>query len=959
NIIEVAETVRKALYGTTFADAVSKEGESAYPNRELRNEMARLIRAGTPQAKALAQAKKNLDPKDDEEKTDEESAPQKEEEAKDGDDKESVTFNREQAFGLLDRMPDWMGVSLLTDQSVFIEASVNEVRNAVIIGGLLAIFSIFLFLRRAWSTFLISLSIILSVVATFIPMGMSGLTLNLMSLGGLALGVGMLVDNSIVVLESIARCREEGDDIVSAAARGTGEVASAIVASTLTTIAVFFPIVFVEGMVGQVFKEQSLTVVFSLLASLVVALLVIPAYAGLSVRRGEGFKKQVVGVFSSLLAQARWSDTRWKNIAFAPLYTLNTLVLAVIALAAGVFILLVVVLVSVVWAVFMALRGFFKITLVPFAALWAGWWKAIELGYAPVLRGALEKPAVVLGLAGAALALAFVLGRTLETELIPPLNENEFYVDVETEEGTRLDLTDRAAISALDSAVGNQEFKKHLRGVMVEVGGDASTTNRPVSSATVRYVVNLERGAPPVEEMGERLKAGIGEVKEFTSSPQLSRPSLFSLKPPVIVQVRGDDLGLLDLAAEELAGFLRELKRADGEPLLREVKTSSERGSPQILIRLDDRRLLEKGISKNDVADKLALAVGGETITDYEERGEKTDVFLSLSIDKDRGRTIAYLRNLLISTNPDVRLEELLQDGAASLRPEQGPSRILRTETEKVVEITATPNGVALGTVRDKINNAVFSSQIQSDDVRVTLAGQVAELEESNSSLLFALILAIFLVYVVMAVQFESLIDPLLIMGSVPLAAVGVIVMLWLTGDSLSVIVMLGAIVLAGIVVNNAIVLIDYANRLRAQGMNAVEAVHRAGLVRLRPIAITTLTTVLGMLPLTGWTDGSVRFVAEFFDGFPRVGDFGQASGNIFVDTLLYLLSLIPHPGDFFNMLVGSGEGQELRAPMAKTVVVGLSTSTFLTLLVIPTLYALVHSAEDRRRANAEQSSEA
>jgi len=867
NIISTAHNAWKMLYGEQWE--LVRAGE-AYPDRAAR--VAELARR--------AERKQPADP--------------------------------EVVYGLMHNLPADFGLSVLTDQARFIEASNREVANAVYFGGALAVAVIFLFLQSGWLTFLVFISIPLSVIATFIPMKMAGLTLNLMSLGGLALGVGMLVDSSIVVLESIARCRDQGDSPIQAAARGTSEVASAIIASTMTTVAVFFPIAFVEGMAGQIFREQALTVVFSLLASLVVALLVVPAYAGLSGSKATfaDVKSKLWGVFR-ILDGAKWPKSVGRSLVFAPVLALNSIVVVVLFVLAALAACWVFVFAAVFGGVYWVLKRVGAVVIWPVVRVWSVGWNAVAAVYPKLLSGALNRPAATLSSALILAVGAFALASTLPTELVPPLNENEFYVDVAAPEGTKLETTDRFALNAIGAALESEELRSRLAGVMTEAGGTGDTTGRPVSSSRARFVLSFKAGElPSLEQVKELVSDPVSSVAGLSDEAEVSRPTLFTLRAPISVEVRGQDLKELSDIADELAGLMRGLVREDGQPLMFDIKTSNERGRPQIPIVLDRLKLRQYGLTAQVVADRVRRKLLGEVVADFDQRGEKIDIFLNLA-EEDRAR-IDQIKNIEIERG--IRLHQVL-DG--ELKIEDGPSEILRVSNDRVVRVEAQPNGVPLGLVRQQMDAAFQPVMARLTDSRISQGGQQEELERSSNSLIFALLLAIFLVYVVMATQFESLIDPLLIMGSVPLAATGVALVLWLTSTPLSVVVMLGVIVLAGIVVNNAIMLVDCANRLRQEGMMCRAALEEACRIRLRPIAITTLTTVLGMLPLTGWLAAPLGGLAD-------------------------LLSM-PVVSDVLHFLGGSGEGSEIRAPMAVTVVVGLATSTALTLLVIPVLYQLVH----------------
>lgn len=866
NIVETAHQVWTTLYGNTWQSV--RESPDAYPNKAERDKRAEALR------------------------------------------ERGLSVDRPTEFGMVDRLPERFGMNVISDQSVFIERAVGEVRDAVIFGGILAIVIIFLFLRSVWSTFLIAVSIPLSVAAAFVPMQGFGLNLNLMTLGGLALGIGMLVDNSIVVLESIARCREEGDSPLRAASRGTSEVASAIVASTLTTVAVFFPIAFVDGMAGQIFRDQALTVVFSLLASLVVALLVIPAYAGLATERisiKEGVRLPLRTL--NILRMGTWPRDKGKAILLCPFYIVASTVALLLFVVAFVVAAVLMIVFSVAGAFVALVKFVSRFTVFPLVTVWQQAWRGLDATYPVVLRAALSQPLTTIGVALGLAVMAGVLGMQLPTELLPPLSENEVYVDVALPEGTRLDNTDAEVRELIANATDDPAISGALRVVLAESGGDNDVSGRQIGSDRARLVLNVDTTKATADEVGQHFRATARVQAAIGNNAEINRPTLFTLRAPITVEIRGANLELLQNVADRVLRLLQSLQREDGAPLLKEVRSSTERGKPQIPIVWDRLKLTQLGLNSQALADTLRLKLAGDVISEVEKDAERIDIFVDLA---DRQQyTLESLKTIEVA--PGIQVQDVI-DAGTPLRQVEGPSQILRTGNERMIEIRAEPNGVALGAARAQIDRALVEARIETEGARLRLGGQQAELEQSEQSLIFALLLAIFLVYVVMAIQFESLVDPLLIMGTLPLASVGVVLILWLTATPLSVVAMLGIIILAGIVVNNAIVLVDYANQLRARGMSVSEAIQTAGRARLRPIAITTLTTVLGMLPLTGWLDGPLNLLS----------------------------SLIPIES-ISNALVSTGEGREVRAPMAMTVVVGLSASTLLTLLVIPTLYKLAH----------------
>ncbi|MCA8941006.1 MAG: efflux RND transporter permease subunit [Planctomycetes bacterium] len=706
-------------------------------------------------------------------------------------------------------------LELLQDQSGFIETSVAEVRDSAVIGGAFAICIIFLFLRRISSTIILALSIPISIAASFAPIFLSEISLNVMSLGGLALGVGMLVDNSIVVLESIARAREDGHGIRDAAVLGVSRVASAVTASTLTTIAVFFPIVFVTGMAGQLFRDQSLTVVYSLLMSLLVALFVIPMLA-------------------SRNAPADGEPERtYKVVRSGPLF------------------------------------------------------RAVESLYGVLLGGALRLRWLVLLVAVALLGLAASRTSHLGNELLPEVSQGELYVDLFLPRDATVERTD-AVVEPIEREI--REFDGVAR-TFLAVGVDKQELNDSDQGehsarilVTLAPSTNLHAAEEQLREDVRRLVEAVPEVESF----RFSQPSVLTFSAPLAVEVLGRDL----IELREVSASVEEAIRTR-VPGVRDVRSTLQRGNPEVVIRLDRERMASLELDSGQVADLLRSKVHGDVPTRFAERERKIDMRVGMA-KRDLG-TVAEL--LAINVNPNGSPEIPLAS-IAQVRRLDGPSEIRRIGNVRGAEVQATVIGFDLGTTQTRIEE-VIDAVPRPAAIDLRIGGQKADMDDSLDSLTMALLLAVFLVYVVMASQFESLVQPLIILCSLPLALVGVVFVLEALNIPISVVVLLGAIVLAGIVVNNAIILVDQINRFRREGVAKFEAIARGARIRLRPVLMTTLTTVLGLLPLTGW-----------LQNLPIVGS--------------------------------TGEGLELRAPLAITVIAGLLASTLLTLVVIPTVYSVV-----------------
>ena len=744
-------------------------------------------------------------------------------------------------------------LTVVTDQARYIRQSVAEVLRTALFGGVLAILVLFLFLRSWKTTLIIGIAIPISVVATFFFMFASRISLNIMSLGGLTLGIGLLVDNSIVVLEAIQRRRDRGLSDVEAARVGTAEVARAVIASTLTTICVFVPIVFVEGIAGQLFGDQALTVTYSLAVSLLVALTVIPMLASRDFApvpaaaeetpQASGRSGRLDRVGDAFFLLAVGSVRGVKGLGRA----VGRLVGGLTALPLRLF-----------HAAFDALAAVYRRQL--------AW----------VLRHPLATVAVAFGLLLASLGLFPRLGR----ELVPELIQGEFFVNTELPPGTHLDVTQRrmAGLEAFARDLDRVTTVYAISGTSNEQGGAAGEKRENIGQLTLILTPPVSRRLE--ESLMGRLRGALdrqGDVKY-----RFGRPSYFSFRTPVEVEIRGYNLELLKRLADGLVEGMRAI------PGLTDVKTSTEGGHPELQIRFDRDRLAALGLTLGEVAPVVRSKVQGTIATDIQREDRTIDI--RLRAQEEFRDSVADLLRLAVhqSGKTSIRLAAV-----ATVEEVEGPAEIRRSEGERVAVITANLAGRDLGSASEEIAAALGAMHLPAGfDWRI--GGQRQEMETSFGSMRLAILLAIFMVYLVMASQFESLLHPFVILFSVPLALIGLLGTLWLFGIAISIVVLIGSILLAGIVVNNAIILVDYTNRLRRQGLAKLEALQKAGEVRLRPILMTTATTVLGLLP----------------------------------------------------MAVGLGEGSELRRPMALTVIGGLITSTALTLLIIPAVYSLL----DRRR---------
>jgi len=1005
NIVAVAERVRDKIFGSEK----QREWIKKEPARQLK---AKELTA--KEKKAREQAKSN-----DKNKT--ENAGQAKEKKKKNEKKghsaggmnPQVLMARQMTDFINYDLPEGVKIKLLSDQSVFIQSSVDEVLSTAQIGGILAVVVLFIFLRRISTTLIVGLSIPVSIVATFAPMKIFDVSLNIMSLGGLALGIGMLVDNSIVVLESIARCREEGDDLVAATIRGSGEVGGAVFASTLTTVAVFFPIVFVEGIAGQIFGNLALTVVFSLLASLCVALFVIPMLAsrqtttfvkGVNLKKfGSGniffYKNQpeidrILDEAGSVRGWVRFTAILLE-IARTFLFLLLKILLVVGALLATIIKYISLFLLTILSPVFVLLSTLgilkfnaidritrlaksmdlteslyfaqnvwptfycnnstptlfvdtknifakisaaqtagkiFRILVFPIAlasvllkyvlffivelaskiihaALLVGAGKipgaiilkglflvgkliftipvrfffrafnwaygSLESGYPPLLRKTLRNRGVVFGTVSIFFALTMVwIGPKLGSELIPEVRQGEFNLEVTLPVGTPVERTDKILQPLQNWIYDQPEVDK-----IASVSGTDKSANASSEEGehTSKLTITMKRdtsGLASEEELIARIR---NKAAKYSSvQTKISRPVLFSFRTPIEVQIHGFNLQRLQAYSAELEERMAKI------PGVIDVKANIQSGNPEVQIVYNRPVLAQFGLNVMEVASIVRNKIRGDVATEFKEKDRRIDVLVRLR-EEDK-ESISDLRRLVINPGAEKPIQ---LEAVASILVKEGPSEIRRVDQQRTAVIAANISNRSLSEVSADILVELQEVEL-TDDFTYTLAGQNKEMETSLQSLKMALALAIFLVYIVMASQFESMLHPLMIIFTIPLALIGVVWWLFIFNIPLSIVVFLGLIMLSGIVVNNAIVLVDYINTLRARGMNKIDAIIEGGRVRLRPILMTTATTVLGLLP----------------------------------------------------MALGIGDGAEIRTPMAITVIIGLISATMLTLIIIPTVYS-------------------
>ena len=711
-------------------------------------------------------------------------------------------------------LPGDTQIMAVFDSSDYIKKTVAEVSNTLLIGAALTMFVLYAFLYSIKSTLIIGLSIPISVISTFSLLYFAKLTLNMMTLGGLALGIGMLVDNSIVVLENVFRHSELGEEAAQAAEAGTNEVGAAITSSTLTTIAVFLPVVYVSGIAGELFKTMGLTITFSLLMSLFVALTLVPM---LFSRQRNRLPHPLPSTDQSTSVTVDSKKKKKKK------------------------------------------RSFYNFFLQ-------------EYGY--LIDWALRHRGTVFLMAIVILIISFTLLPLVGTEFFPAIDQGNFSINISLPVGTNFEVTRDIALEIEDVVRSipeiNYVYTTVGSGGNMSIGGTSG--NNASIMATLQERTKRERDSKAIiAELRDR----IGDYPD--TQIRFSEQSLsLSTGSALTININGDALEELDFIANTIISLLSEVEG------IYDLQSSVEEVRPELHIALDREKVNIYGLSAGQVAANVQDALLGKVASYYQEGGERYDI--TVKLEKSGYDELQELENMIISSNYGLQipLKEI-----ARVEVGVGPQGINRENQQRQVRVTGNISGRFLGSViqdaQDKLSPLALP-----EGYHFTFAGEQQEMVKSFRELFFALILSLFLVYMIIAAQFESLLFPFAVILSVPFSFIGVVIALMLSGTSLNVLSLIGLIMLAGIVVNNAIVLIDYINQLRKKGLGRNEAVIEAGKTRLRPILMTTLTTVLALLP----------------------------------------------------MAIGMGEGAEMRAPLAVTIMGGLTSSTFLTLVFIPVFYS-------------------
>jgi hydrophobic/amphiphilic exporter-1 (mainly G- bacteria), HAE1 family len=693
-------------------------------------------------------------------------------------------------------------LTVIQNQGEFITQAIDEVKQTALIGILLAVVILFIFLRRLGTTFIISLAIPISIIATFNLMYFKGLTLNIMTLGGLALGAGMLVDNAIVVMENIFRNLESGLSLKESAIVGTSQVGGAITASTITTIVVFLPIVYLHGAAGELFKDQAWTVAFSLLSSLIVAILVIPM---LSTR--------ILKNSSVNLAQP-------KSISFPR--------------------------------------------------------------YSALLAKIINRRWLVIGLAAALVIISILLIPFVGSEFVPKTDLGEFAIELKLPEGTELKRTEKTVDNIENIAY--ELFSDNINTIYSKIGPTTDLTSNETSifedenTATMKIILNSKHSLT-MEQIINGLSSVLEDIPDletqFIQEQTALQSTLGTETAPIVVEVKGEDLDIIQGLTDQVKGQMLNMED------LFNVETTFDEGRPEVDLVLDRVNAGLYNIGINDVSSQLQDVLLGRNSGQWEHEGELKDITLRLP---EIG--VSQLEDLVIvNGDQKIRLNELVD-----IKISNAPKEINRRNQVRIGKVTAhlktdKPFDHVVHQIEDKLIDIDFPA-----DYKYEITGEEQKRKEAFDSLKFALILSIVLVYMVMASQFESLVHPFTILLTIPLAGVGAILIFFFLGKTLNIMAFIGMIMLAGIAVNDSIILVDAINQLKREGLSRIEAIIEAGQRRIRPIIMTSLTTILALLPLT----------------------------------------------------FGFGEGAALRSPMALAVIGGLITSTILTLFVIPCVYSVL-----------------
>lgn len=694
-------------------------------------------------------------------------------------------------------LPEGANLKTVIDTSDFIEMSIDSVINNILIGGAIAFLILLLFLKSFRATIVIGLSIPIALISTFTLMYFTGQTLNVLTLGGLALGIGMMVDSSIIILENIYSYKRRGYNLFDSATKGASELAPAVIASTTTTLVVFLPIIFVEGLSADLFAPLALAVSFSLIASLVVAITLVPMLS------------------SKLLSKAMEDKGR---------------------------------------------RYWFDRFLDWLRELYSG-------GLSRVLKFRKTTVLVVILAIAGSLALITRMG----AEFMPSSDQGQAQITVETAPGSSLAYTQTISDQVNEVL---SEYDDVIETSYVTVGATGFESGNQ-ASYTIQMTPAAER-----EQTTTQIVQNLDDELQHIAGAEIVASAMdggMQMGDPITIQLNGQEHEVLSDLSEEV---LQEINQVDG---VFNASSAASEGIPQMTITVNDAVARSYGLTSDQVSSQIRMKFSGQVVTQYREDGQEMDV--TLVYPEEERNTINDLQDMSIQSpsGAKVPLDELVE-----LEQEQGPESLLRENQQPQMNITSDVVDRDLGSVVSDVESALDNIHFP-EGYSYSIGGQAADMEEAFAELAIALVFSIFLVYAVMAIQFENLLQPFIIMFALPTTVIGVIGGLWITGLSLSIPAFIGVIMLAGIVVNNSIVLVDYINILRRRGTDRIESIIEAGKSRLRPILMTTLTTILAMVPLG----------------------------------------------------LGIGEGAELQQPLAVTIIFGLTVSSFFTLFFVPVIYLM------------------
>jgi HAE1 family hydrophobic/amphiphilic exporter-1 len=710
---------------------------------------------------------------------------------------------------------------LVTDSAQYIRRAINNVSSSALYGGILAIVVLIFFLANVRSTLVIGVSIPISIIGTFALIYFGGFTLNIMTLGGLALGVGMLVDNSIVVLENIYRIQETGEPPRKAAILGSQEVTAAIIASTLTTVAVFMPMVFIRGMSGIMFKQLAYVVTFSLLCSLFVALTLVPMLCARVLKRTDAGAAGSKGWKARGIRMTRGSITK------------------------------------------------------------------LEEGYKRLLGYSLSHRGLVLGVSGLLLVASLFLIRFVGSEFMPPTDEGEVRVSVEMETGTRLGLMDDKIKTVTD--IIRKEVPE-LVSVEESAGGGGWRSGANTGSITVKLVPKTLRSRSS-EAVANDLRLPLLNIPGVIIRTRASGGQSFGMRggggqERLQIEIRGYDLAIAQSLADQVRMIVAKV------PGVTDLRVSREAGNPEELFIIDRETAADMKLSITQIGRTIQTILMGTQASMFREAGREFRILV-----KVKDSELLTTEEILDLTMTNAEGQAISLRNVVEVRPRRGPVRIERRDRERVISVSGEIAGRDMSAVLGDVREGLRSVPIP-PGFTIGFTGDYEEQRRAFRELLTSIILALLLVYMIMAMLYESLRDPLIVMFSVPLAVIGVVLMLLITKTTFNMQSYIGCIMLGGIVVNNAILLVDYTNLLRRRdGVELREAIMEAGRRRLRPILMTALTTIMAMIPLA----------------------------------------------------LGLGEGSEAQSPLARAVVGGLISSTLITLVVVPVVYSIFERRRDKK----------